>query len=436
VIRQLVGDCRQLLPTLEPGSVQSCITSIPYWWLRDYGTPPLVWGGDAEHKHEWAPAQSERRIYSEIATVPGLSSTVAATAHHVGASRANARLGSFCPCGAWLGSLGLEPTPELFVEHVVECFRHVWRVLHEDAVLWLNIGDSYAGSGNGAHDYRERNKNRSLSLHTDKYVGQSTRSLQRVGPQEHTEGTGRVPGYKPKDLMEIPSLVALALRADGWYLRSRIPWLKRNCMPESTTDRPTSAIEYVFLFAKSRRYFWDKEAARMGVAGNAHSRGDGMNPKSKAGKQPSGWDTKEGSHDVIPQGRYRPRQNASFSGATNELVDSRNRRNSDWFFESWQGLLTDDDGEPLALVVNPQPFSGAHFATFPPRLVEPMIRASTHPGDTVLDPFGGSGTVGLVARRLGRNAVLCELKPDYSVMAQTRITSDAPLFAQVEVAAD
>ncbi|HET7641159.1 MAG TPA: DNA methyltransferase, partial [Ktedonobacteraceae bacterium] len=143
-IKILVGNCRDTLKTLEPESVQSCITSPPYYGLRDYGTDPLIWGGDVEHLHQWTPANSARRIYTDIATIPGESSTVAATAHHVGASRANASPGDTCECGAWLGSLGLEPTVELYVEHLVECFREVKRVLRKDGTLWLNIGDSYS----------------------------------------------------------------------------------------------------------------------------------------------------------------------------------------------------------------------------------------------------------------------------------------------------
>jgi site-specific DNA-methyltransferase (cytosine-N4-specific) len=200
-------------------------------------------------------------------------------------------------------------------------------------------------------------------------------------------------------------------------------------MPKSVKDRPATAVEYVFLLSKSRWYYWDPGAVRMRVSGTAHSRGDGVNPK--AAKVPSGWDTADGSHRSL-NGRYRPKQNASMSAAIAGLgPGQRNRRNADWFFESWQGLLLDEQDDPLALVVNPAPYAGAHYATFPPKLVEPMLEASTRAGDVVLDPFAGAGTVGLVADRYGRHAVLCELKPDYALQANGRLVGDAPLFVEV-----
>lgn len=390
-VRWLRGDCRVTLAGLEPGSVQACITSPPYWGLRSYGTPDLVWGGDADCRHIFG------------LTIPGdnrggSGSPTAKNNRGEGYARAIPR-GSMCPCGAWLGSLGLEPTPELFVEHIAECFRAVRRVLRDDGVLWVNMGDSYAGSGKGPSE----------SLQP------LASQLQKVGPQPHSIGTGRSAGFKAKDLMEIPSMVAQALRADGWYLRSRIPWLKRNAMPESVTDRPASSIEYMFLLSKSRTYYWDATAVRHAVGSNTHSRGDGLNPKAI----------------VNPDRANGIKQNGSFSAAINGPVSSRNRRNGDWFFESWQGLLLDEDDGPLALVVNPAPLKIAHYASYPPKLVEPMVKASTRPGDVVLDPFAGAGTTLMVADRLGRNAIGCELSESYSDMGTDRIVGDAPMFTEI-----
>jgi site-specific DNA-methyltransferase (adenine-specific) len=411
-ITLLEGDCRVTLPALESSSVQCVITSPPYWGLRDYGTSPLVWGGDADHAHVftaathgWNPGgRGERSISTSTLTNGGkLHNMTRAT---------GASMGQHCACGAWLGSLGLEPTPEAYIEHLIDVFREVHRVLRNDGSLWLNLGDSYAGSGKGP------STSISAALHS---------------PNPHSFGlnSGVVPvGAKPKDLLLLPFRMAMALQSDGWWLRSVIPWLKRNSMPESVRDRPTTSLEYVFLLAKSARYYWDRDAVRMGVSGNAHGRGDGVNPKSE--KWPSGWASGEDtrSHRELT-GRYRPRQNQSFSGAISGPVTSRNRRNSDWFFESWQGLLLEDD-DPLALVVNPAPYAGAHYATFPPRLVEPMVKASSRPGDLVLDPFAGAGTVGLVADRFGRDAVLCELNPDYANQAGQRLVDDAPLLVEME----
>jgi len=442
VISLLEGDCRQTLDALAAGSIQACVTSPPYYGLRDYDTEPLVWGGDAECAHEWQAAHSADWYGSGS----NASSSLDASAQTSQAKRRNrGSMGTRCACGAWCGSLGLEPTPELYIEHLVECFSHVRRVLRADGLLWLNLGDSYAGSGKGpSRSLNQGNPHAHAAAEAMREHG----LLAGRGVSGRRSGAGpATAGYKPKDLMLMPFRVALALQADGWYLRSVIPWLKRAAMPESVRDRPASAVEYVFLLSRSRRYSWHGDAVRVGVTGNAHDRGNGINPKSRANgavppgeaepnadwvhKVPSGWDTAEGSHRRL-NGRYRSKQNASFSGALAGVqTGPRNRRNADWFFESWQGLLLDECDEPLALVVNPAPYAGAHYATFPPKLVEPMLKASTRAGDTVLDPFAGAGTVGLVADRLGRNAVLCELKAEYAGQSVNRLRDDAPLFVEI-----
>ena len=671
VIRLMLGDCRASMRTLPAASVQTVITSPPYYGLRDYGLPPLVWGD-------------------------------------------------------WTGSLGLEPTPELYIEHLCEVFSEVWRVLRPDGCVFLNLGDSYAGSGKGPSN------SISSTAHS---------------PNPHSMGIngGNVPiGYKAKDLMLLPWRVAMALQSEGWWIRSVIPWLKRNClsggtrvyvrsqkgdmpmsvkdlarlkpetcklwngerwtqllsmwevprgegdeieielrsgerigctpdhrwptergllrayeltvgdvltgavlpkptsqaaqqpggsygslddgigwfvglylaegsmsngtiqiashtsevgrygklqaiaaaydgtcrahlktgqsmtinltgpvlrgiieqyisgrtakdkhlnnrcwrrsneflrnvldgylsgdghwdeqnqrwrlgftrnyaweadlrtiaarlnidlrlklasgsyagqdvpifrgsirferskrlwtkherevvrigrsrgrkfwdiavedephtfalasgvlthnsMPESVQDRPATATEYVFLLAKSARYFWDADAVRVTLSPNGtrehiRAQNGGGSPESLAG------------HDYTREGLGVMRSNPN----------GRSRRNSDWWFESWQGLLLDEQDEPIALVVNPQPFKESHFATFPPKLVEPMVKAGSRPGDTILDPFAGSGTVGLVADRLDRDAILLDVKPDYGLMSTRRVVQDAPMFVQLE----
>jgi DNA modification methylase len=525
------------LPTLEPNSVQACVTSPPYYGLRDYGTDPLVWGGDAEHTHEWG--DEVVREFGRPQGKTGDRATRTYTSHGYAVD-------SICPCGAWLGNLGLEPTPDLFVEHLVEVFREVRRVLRDDGVLWLNLGSSYFGGGkgptgqNGIGDqsarqgwsgsrrgpaYGNGDKARSSSPDPDSScsdlcdecravlsnhsagrlphhpasaslvakIDRGTEPLDSAGvpvgvfpldalgsttpesllrpPVEcshcancdvcllvqrsslrdgrlcarktaYTNGTFQSDGqsafrtsdtapsstawgnstsphpYKPKDEMLLPFRVALALQRDGWYVRSVIPWLKRNSMPESVTDRPATAVEYVFLLSKASRYFWDADAVRVPS--------DPSRTRFTPGKKFEEVHDTTG-RDVRNDGLARLGQRMN-----DGLATGRNWRNADAFFQSWQGLLLDEQDDPLALIVNPAPFSGAHFATFPPKLVEPMVKASTRPGDTVLDPFGGAGTVGLVADRLQRNAILCELKPDYGEMSTQRITNDAPLFTEVD----
>lgn len=373
---------------LRDESVQCVITSPPYWGLRDYGIEPSMWG-------------------------------------------------------AWLGCLGLEPTPELFVQHIVEVFHEVRRVLRDDGTCWINLGDSYAGSF-GAQSKREGE-------------GWQAIDIERFGKEVSLTRNARAIGLKPKDLVGIPWRVAFALQADGWYLRQAIPWIKRNPMPESVEDRPSTAVEQVFLLSKSERYFYDNEAVKLPASEDSHRRyARGRSNSHKWADGGPGNQTiaktfehmrlgKEGPnsrmhvvHDPAHANRnwkgkraagVNPKcapagsgikQNESFSAVVKDVVETRNRRNSDWFFDSWQGLLTDDDGWPLAFVVNTYPYKDAHFATFPPKLVKPMILAGAPVGGVVLDPFLGSGTTVQVAQDLGRIGIGLDLKPEYLQMARKR----------------
>jgi DNA modification methylase len=322
--RILVGGCLDVLRTLDAESVQCVVTSPPYWGLRDYGVA---------------------------------------------------------------GQLGLERTPDEYVEKVVAVFDEARRVLRNDGTLWLNLGDSYAndtkwgGQTGGKHVS-------ALPLHGNAGVGRGKRTT----------------GLKAKDLVGIPWRVAFALQANGWYLRSDIIWHKTNPMPESVDDRPTRAHEYIFLLSKSPRYYYDAAAIKEPVTGGAHARGNGVNPKAKAHGPNS-----RAAVDRVP--RPRPKQNESFSAAVTGLVDERNKR-SVWSVATFA-------------------YPGAHFATFPPALIEPCVKAGSRAGDTILDPFAGAGTTGLVADRLGRDSLLIELNPAYAEMMRRRITGDAPLFVDL-----
>ena len=373
-VRVLEGDCRAVLAGLPDASVQCVVTSPPYWGLRDYGMA---------------------------------------------------------------GQIGLERTPEEYVANMVAIFREVRRVLRDDGTLWLNLGDSYA---------REPAKG-----------GSGTPNGRNIAAMGYTGAKPIPSGLKAKDLVGVPWMTAFALRADGWYLRSEVIWAKKNCMPESVTDRPTKAHEQIFLLSKSPTYFYDHTAIMEPVAEDTET------DRPNDGKR-------------IDRG---------FPGALhngNGRLGSANMRNKR---SVWH--------------VATQPFSDAHFATFPPKLIEPCILAGTSPracescgapwarvvertneidtsakgsrfdsgktgvngngrvqpgeryvkraGDlaptcpcpnntgtarcTVLDPFGGAGTTGLVADRLGRDAILIELNPTYAQMARDRITNDNPLFTDV-----
>lgn len=323
----LQGDCRDVLPTLEAESVQCCVTSPPYWGLRDYGVSDQI---------------------------------------------------------------GLEATPEDYVAALVEVFREVRRVLRPDGTLWLNLGDSYSrhtGNGDsfdGKHGYNSSSRPNRLRSESqgssDGKVGRGDRAPVRNGAL----------GIKPKDLVGIPWRVAFALQADGWYLRSDIIWHKPNPMPESVTDRPTKAHEYIFLLSKSERYFYDAEAI-------AEPAGYGHEAK---------WDNGQNGHGGGESHKGQGSSTRKFKD-TGADAPTRNAR-SVW-------------------TVPTRPYAEAHFATFPTEIARRCILAGSRPGDTVLDPFNGAATTGLVAQENHREYVGIELNPDYIRISDRRLAqNDSP----------
>jgi DNA modification methylase len=300
----LQGDCIEMLRALPDNSVNTCVTSPPYWGLRDYGID---------------------------------------------------------------GQIGLEETPEAFVERLVTVFREVRRVLRDDGTLWLNLGDSYATDVKG--DKR-----------TPEELAESSRLTSVTKENQIYKAHGKTRrfkhGLKPKDLVGIPWRVAFALQADGWYLRSDIIWHKPNAMPESVRDRPTKAHEYIFLLTKSDRYYYNHESAKEDAV-STHPSGNGF-------KRP---------------------QRLSYGGRGND--------------EQWHP--TEKRNRRTVWTISTKPFKGAHFATFPSDLIEPCILAGCPEGGVVLDPFFGAGTTGLVARRHNRQYVGIELNPEYIEIAKTRI---------------
>lgn len=306
----IVGDNREALKLLPNESVQCVVTSPPYWGLRDYGE---------------------------------------------------------------VNQIGLEVTPEIYVEQLCKVFDEVWRVLADDGTLWLNLGDSYnraVANRSDQNGYNDGRANRSKRF-----------------------SSGGVSNLKTKDLIGIPWRVAFALQARGWYLRSDIIWHKPNPMPESVTDRPTKSHEYIFLLTKSGSYYYDHEAIKepsVTQVGNSEIRFGG----NKYG------DSKDPKHNTKSGNVYVP-------------SETRNKR------DVW--------------TVATKPYSGAHFAVYPIKLIEPCILAGSREGDTILDPFSGSGTTGIAALLNGRNYVGTELSFEYAQISEKRINQEVGLLGTVEI---
>lgn len=379
------GDVLERLREMPDGLVQCCITSPPYYGLRDYGTGSWE-GGDPECEHSVGDQVPDGMAPGAI--VAGVRPGVdASCCRRCGAQRIDQQI-------------GLEASPEFYVERLVEVFREVKRVLRDDGTLWLNLGDSYAGSwgaqSRGAHD------NGTSTIDGSETRAGSPLSGRQItaAPSGSRIGTIRAAGCKPKDLYGIPWMVAFALRADGWYLRSEIIWAKPNPMPESVTDRPTKAHEQVFLLSKSPRYYYDADAIREAhvTADDARNRED-FEPRRL-----------EADPSIINGGARRTTR-----GASTWPEGARNKR-SVW-------------------TVATAPYPEAHFATFPPKLIEPMVLAGSAGGGLVLDPFAGSGTTLQVAVERGRNGLGVELNPEYVALARRRLEGvTAPLFTDERAA--
>lgn len=439
------GDVRAALRSLPDCSVHMAVTSPPYWGLRSYSTEPQIWGGDSACDHEW-----------QASTVPlGSGDDKSFRRDRAAGIQRNSQQQGFCSkCSAWAGELGLEPTPELYVEHLVEIFEGVRRVLRDDGTLWLNLGDSYTAGGRGA------GQGAGLEGSPDaQNAARFARSKMAPSP------------LRAKNLVGVPWMVAFALRSAGWYLRCDIIWAKTNPMPESIKDRPTKSHEYLFLLSKSESYFYDADAIR--------------EPHKTSSIERVGRVRTGGKYQGSDGGQPRGNPHSLTSNLSNALrIGGRNRR-SVW-------------------TISTAPFPGAHFATFPPKLVEPCIAAGTsehgccsiceapfkrivtrgepltdqkrasgssidgqyhgtaqkaYAGTgsqdpsavkarilegmrervtvgwqptcehslravqpcVVLDPFAGSGTTGVVAQKMGRSFIGIELNPEYEAMARARI---------------
>ncbi|MDR0692557.1 MAG: site-specific DNA-methyltransferase [Prevotellaceae bacterium] len=356
------GDALAVLRTLPDNSVDCCVTSPPYYGLRDYGT--ATWeGGDTNCLHS---AREEKGFENyKQSSIRGNSKPPKNRCKKCGAVRID-------------NQIGLEDTPEAYISKLVEVFMEVRRVLKPTGTLWIVIGDSYNGSGkNGGNTCKKEWK-------------------QHTNVASHATKPTLVPGLKPKDLIGIPWMLAFALRNAGWWLRQDIIWHKPYPMPRSVTDRCTEAHEYMFLLSKKRKYYYDNKAIMETAAydGRKDTRMKGSHKYSQpgiTGLSPQTFAARSHERWTIKDGVYM-----------------RNKRSV------WS--------------VNTKPYRGAHFATYPPKLITPCIRAGCPENGIVLDPFMGSGTTAVVARKLNRNFIGIELNPEYIEMAEERLRNELGMW--------
>ncbi len=375
----LQGDCREVLKTLDAASVHCCVTSPPYWGLRDYGTAEWE-GGSEDCDHKRIGNRNER----PRSGLQGGTETV----NHAQEPQYRDQCGK---CGATRidKQLGLEKTPDEYVAKLVEVFREVRRVLRDDGTLWLNLGSSYAGSWGNYHPNSPPGKHGQRLKETARW------NRPAYDSQEFLPPTANLKGFKPKDLVPIPWMVGMALQQDGWWLRQDIIWSKPSPMPESVTDRCTKSHEYILLLSKSERYFYNAEAI-MEEAGNWHASIPGRNGGP-------GQDRRSNlERESVKRG--------DFNGKTNELAGREAFR-----------AVTPERNKRSVWTVTTKPYREAHFATFPPDLILPCILAGCPEGGTVLDPFLGSGTTAMVAQKNGCDCIGIELNPEYVELAKRRI---------------
>jgi DNA modification methylase len=342
-------DCLEGLKTIEDNSIDCCVTSPPYFGLRDYG-------------HE--------------------------------------------------GQIGLEETPEMYVNKIVQVFEEVRRVLKKEGTLWLNLGDSYANPGNKKNGEGEtRNKS------TDKFHGGGAHFSQRRVSAKFNNS------IKQKDLIGIPWMVAFALRSRGWYLRQDIIWHKPNPMPESVTDRCTKAHEYIFLMSKGNKYYYDQDAIK------EESIYQENRPPGVERNRLYGYDSKENNH---PEAYRKSKLRGEYNGKPKGRMKAVGRKDLHGTKLGQSGqdafVVFDKANKRSVWTITTKPYSEAHFATFPEDLIVDCIKAGCPEGGIVLDPFMGAGTTALVARKLNRNFIGFELNEEYIKIANNRLRNDLGMF--------
>jgi len=410
-------DCLSGLRELDYESVDCCITSPPYWGLRDYGLEPLVWDAVDGCQHEWGnmlPPKSggagnspDKPSGFQQKSSGGQSGALSQM------KKAESHSGQFCSlCGAWRGSLGLEPTFQLYIKHLIQIFSEVKRVLKPTGTCWVNLGDSYSGSGKGIGTDRTKGK----EVYTDDDIAKTD---------------WKQTGVVAKSLCQIPSRFAIAMTDAGWILRNEIIWKKVNCMPSSAKDRFTVDFEKLFFFTKQGNYWFEQQFEEYAPSSDVR-----YQQALRAGKS---YKSKEPYKNNTPycSGKGGEVENEIKAGLTDSSAGT---------YKRGQGSVKSRGDDADGLVVGgheergrnkrcvwsipTQPLKAAHFAVFPEALVETPIKAGCPVGGLVLDPFMGAGTVAVVALKRNRKFIGFELNPEYIEIAEKRIS---PLLQQTKL---
>jgi len=400
------GDVREILRLMPDEMVNCVITSPPYWGLRDYGLEPVIWDAVEGCEHVWGNTHTHKTDLQ--AGNPEFQRQWREQASGESES-------SFCTlCGAWRGSLGLEPTFQQYISHLMQIFDEVKRVLKKDGTCWVNLGDSYSGSW-GDSGYRPERTG--VSGHQRE---KNTEFFKREGHPRFNPPT-RKTSVKNKSLCQIPSRFAIAMTDAGWILRNEIIWHKRNCMPSSVKDRFTVDFEKVFFFVKDKKYWFEQQFEEQNT--KLQRRFAKESPKDygyPAHRKPS-MSYRYDNRVPNEQGRNKRCVWKDESFDIGEFTYHLSQRLKELAPDILE-MIADEFGlKKCVWDVTTKPFKGAHFAVFPPALVEPILNAGCPPGGTVLDPFAGSGTVGVVAKQQGKDFIGIDLNPAYCDMAEKRI---------------
>jgi len=460
----LQGHALDALATLPARQFHVAVTSPPYYQLRRYGTPPQVWVNPdgtplCAGEHEWADAgKSATRLRNGRGSdLPGMQTKKTLEVHVL-----NPAMGAFCAaCGAWRGELGWEPDLGLYLAHLLSVFAGVHRVLRDDGTLWVNLGDCYWNNPGGQNGGTKN----TLDYGAGRISAKAMEANRQVGRVQRTH---KHPTLKPKNLSLVPWRFCIAMQDAGWYVRSIVAWAKSSAMPEPVQDRPTSAWEPIFLFAKRARYYYDAEAVRVrwsderngasGARSLPYSIGSGRNDTLSDGVRPGLGVPPQTSGANLRNFWLlgpEPLTDEHYAAYPSEIVRRAVRASTSergccpTCGAPWRRMVERDAGRwtPAAGDARVQATGGAitgGTARCTLGATDEVARRTTgweptcaHNAEPiparVLDPFGGSGTTGLVADQLGRDATLIELNGEYAQMAQRRVTRDAPLFADVRV---